>query len=181
MSQNRKWADKNSSKQFLWIKQTWIYWLGIAGTGAWFTIFTTRDAVWFSFWVSVIGQYHSKPEAQTLKTDSHDIIFWSFFLFLNLSIALWPPFSDQWILGNMVLNNIGFHRSNFCTIKVIQSAVNARSYPERTLKTIYWSWFTQRVELTYCNRTSFSWCVIRTPPTPPLTPIRDLGPFGENV
>ena len=33
--------------------------------------------------ISVIGEYHVKLEAQTLKTDSHDIIYWSFFSFLN--------------------------------------------------------------------------------------------------
>ena len=36
-----------------------------------------------SFWISVIGEYHVKLEAQTLKTDSHNIIYWSFFSFLN--------------------------------------------------------------------------------------------------
>ena len=45
-----------------------------------FFITCTHD---FPLGFSVIGEYRVKLEAQTLKTDSHDIIFGSFFLFLK--------------------------------------------------------------------------------------------------
>ena len=120
------------------------------------TIFITMYA-WFSLWISWLA-ISCETRAQKLETDIHDMIFWSFFLFLKLTwfpvknkSVLWPLFSDHWILVNIV--NIWitlYFREPFCTIKRIQLTLNAWSYPERVLKTIYKSWFIQWVELLPC-------------------------------
>ena len=78
-----------------------------------------------------------KLEVLTLKTDSHAIIFWSFFSFLKLLAPVKIVLSMA--LYFQIVNNAGSAENSFLyNSKVIQLTVNGRSFPKRTLKTIYY-------------------------------------------
>ena len=126
-----------------------------------------------------------KLEVLTLKTDSHDIIFWSFFSFLKLLSPVKIVLSMA--LYFQIVNNTGSAENSFLyNSKVIKLTVNGRSFPKRTLKTIYYGWFIQWSEILPCTLTGIAphsrvifslwcvmaykmsaWCVIGTPPSPP--------------
>ena len=50
--------------------------------------------------ISVIGEYHVKLEAQTLKTDSHDIILLVLFLVSKQCWSIWLTFEQHQISEN---------------------------------------------------------------------------------
>ena len=96
-----------------------------------------------------------KLEVLTLKTDSHDIIFWSFFSFLKLLSPVKIVLSMA--LYFQIVNNTGSAENSFLyNSKVIQLTVNGRSFPKRTLKTIYYSWFIQWADILPCTLTAIA-------------------------
>lgn len=135
-----------------------------------------------------------------LTTDSHVIIFRSFFSFLRLGwstvkIILWSLLSDQWNVNVVNIWATSDFRKFFCTVKVSQLTVNMQSYLRRTPKTICRGLFIQWVEILPCQLTAITphlhavcwqiffscdawwlkksaWCMIVTtpPPPPPLPP-----------
>lgn len=93
-----------------------------------------------------------------LTTDSHVIIFRSFFSFLRLAwstvkIILWSLLWDQWNVNVVNIWATSDFRKFFCTIKV---TVNMQSYLRRTPKTICRGFFIQWVEILPCQLTAIT-------------------------
>lgn len=109
-------------------------------------------------------------ETQNLKTDSDEIIFRSFFSFLRLTWStvksyLWSLFSDQWNVNvvNIILSNIGFQKTllyNQGQSINCKHAILPEKDTENNLQGLIHSMGWVIAMLTYCNHTSFTWCML---------------------
>ena len=94
----------------------------------------------------------------TLKTDSDEIIFWSFFSFLKLLSPVKIVLSMT--LYFQIVNNTGSAENSFLyNSKVIQLTVNGRSFPKQKKNNLLWLIHSMGWDITmytYCNCTTFA-------------------------